>query len=138
MTARKLYNLCSDGHVQCAPLSSNAPKDSPNGVLIFETMLKEEGLRTRIKFHHTNKYLCFSKNGTLVERPHVRDGRCEFIEKQVGNYFQYEYAVLDGWMLGFSRSGNPTNGLKYIHEKHLDGCTKFLKLDSNVSEETFQ
>ncbi|CAL8143530.1 unnamed protein product [Orchesella dallaii] len=68
MTARRLYNLCSDGHVQCSPLSSNAPKDSPNGVLIFENMLKEEGLRTRIKFHHTNNYLCFTKNGTLVER----------------------------------------------------------------------
>ncbi|ODM90570.1 Fibroblast growth factor 8b [Orchesella cincta] len=124
----RLYNFCSDLHVQCGPLSSSAKKTSPEGELIFETLMKQGQLRTRIKCLYTNKYICFNKEGHLVERKKPK-GRCDFIEEQVGGHFKYRSVEASSWVLGFSKEGQPLNATQYF-DSQFDSCFNFLKLDS--------
>ncbi|KAH9520116.1 Fibroblast growth factor 18 [Bulinus truncatus] len=102
-----------------------APKDIRSTILEFESDPSGGGL-VRIKGQATNKYLCFSLKGKLIDRTVGKSKKCLFRETEIGGYIELISAANCRWKVGFNKRGKRMSGAFQQKTKRQD-CYKFKK-----------
>ncbi|XP_062452651.1 fibroblast growth factor 17 [Rhea pennata] len=104
----QLYSRTSGKHVQVNGKRITATAEDGNkfAKLIVET--DTFGSRVRIKGAESEKYICMSKRGKLVGKPHGKSKDCIFTEIVLeNNYTAFQNARYEGWYMAFTRRGRP-------------------------------
>ncbi|KAH9520119.1 hypothetical protein Btru_060036 [Bulinus truncatus] len=94
-------------------------------ILEFESDPSGGGL-VRIKGQATNKYLCFSLKGKLIDRTVGKSKKCLFRETEIGGYIELISAANCRWKVGFNKRGRRMSGAFQQKTKRQD-CYKFKK-----------
>ncbi|XP_064353795.1 fibroblast growth factor 17 isoform X2 [Dromaius novaehollandiae] len=119
----QLYSRTSGKHVQVHGKRITATAEDGNkfAKLVVET--DTFGSRVRIKGAESEKYICMSKRGKLVGKPHGKSKDCVFTEIVLeNNYTAFRNARSEGWYLAFTRRGRPraaSRGRQHRREAHF-------------------
>ncbi|CAG5117402.1 unnamed protein product, partial [Candidula unifasciata] len=87
----------------------------------------------RIKGDAVRKFLCFSRNGRLINRTNGGSSRCKFYEEPHQNYIKLQSVANAKWYVGFKKSGKKMKGYARKDRWMREKCFMFIKSEFNTT-----
>uniref|UniRef100_A0A0B6ZME6 Uncharacterized protein n=1 Tax=Arion vulgaris TaxID=1028688 RepID=A0A0B6ZME6_9EUPU len=132
----QLVSVCSDRRVQMKfkrQIDARGEPKSPFSQLNFVSDSAGSG-SIRIVGKIVNQYLCFSRNGRLINRTNGGSLQCMFNELSKENHIKLQSVANPDWYVGFNRRGRKVKGYTKSEKWKKKKCFRFFKTELSFND----